>query len=512
LLFSLTGFSEIRKRLFVYSAEGDAHKLEIKQHPGSDTMNGAANMLIKALASNDAMKQWIDEVEQDGLRSFELRVRVSEAAHFVADCACALGRDTRWEVVPLFLMGLEKLNDVIKLLDGDAQLATEDPDPTFDYACVPTSADYGAVTIQHILFKSQESLDHWPYDVLELSVKNESARMLKALLCDMVGTYLPQGTAVYLSTDPVKRAGLFFPCVVIHPSNGVRGQTHMLGAATRRTTAFFRDNGISQDVVDELRIVHISSTGLSSRSQFTARDNDKLLSPGSFGISPLKLALLQTTQLPFPKPGRWVVENDSFFLLSVPLKMGGDELCLLAIERPTSGSSSNWRVCIDDAEVRDDLVFAKGFRNIKEHEKGEKLLRTTTGLFLPHRLAEEISRKEDDYAARTSPLLIDVVLPRFMERDEWIKLSHQQGYGAGSHLVWRNAQSFQRVSEHVELTNGGEGMAFYHYGSDEEYSKLLTNARDDTRLNSLAYVGAAMQWLHRNKAKGALGQDTAMTD
>lgn len=76
----------------------------------------------------------------------------------------------------------------------------------------------------------------------------------------------------------------------------------MLAAATRKTTQFLRDNRISEETIDSLKIVHISSTGSSSGSQSTPRDNDKLLSPGSFGISPLKLALLQATQFPFPNP------------------------------------------------------------------------------------------------------------------------------------------------------------------------------------------------------------------
>ena len=114
----------------------------------------------------------------------------------------------------------------------------------------------------------------------------------------------------------------------------------MVAAATRRTAAFFRDSGLSEQDINELRIIHISSTGESSCSQLTARSNDKLLSPGSFGISPLKLAVMQANQLPFPRPGRWVVENDSFFLLSRPLLFSGGKLCLLVIERPTAGSSS----------------------------------------------------------------------------------------------------------------------------------------------------------------------------
>ncbi|KAH8979346.1 hypothetical protein EDB92DRAFT_1904988 [Lactarius akahatsu] len=516
MLFSVTGFSDIRKRLFSYSANGDSHNLTIKEHPGAETMSGLAKRLVWELAANTGMRQWIEKVEKGGVRAFELRVKVGEAAHFVADCACALGRNTEWEIVPLFLMGLEKLNDVVELLDGHGPLVTENPEPTSaDLDRVPPAgADFGVVKIQNTLFQSLASLDNWPYDVLELSVKVESAATFKALLRGMVGTYLPKETAVYVSTDPVEAPDhhRFFPCVLIHPSNGVRGQTHMLAAATRRTSAFFRDNGIPQEDVDGLRIVHISSTGSSSRSQFMARDNDKLLSPGTFGISPLTLAVLQTTQLPFPKPGRWVVENDSFFLLGRPLEMSGNDLCLLAIKRPTSGSTSSWRVCIDEVEDRGGRTLAKSFRNIEDHEKGQTLLRTTTGLFLPHRLAKAIGGREDDYATRTSPLLIDIVLPRFMEKKEWIQLSHKQSYGVNSHRVWENAQSFQAdVSGPVELANGGEGMAFYHYGSDKEYRKLLADVSSDTRLNSLAYAGAAVQWLHKSGARGE-DLDTAMTD
>jgi hypothetical protein len=112
------------------------------------------HMLIKALADNDTTRQWIEKVERGGLRSFELRVMVGEAAHFVADCACALGRDTPWEIVSLFLKGLEKLDDVIKLLEGNTELVTENPELRPDYECVLTSADFGAVTIQHTIFQS----------------------------------------------------------------------------------------------------------------------------------------------------------------------------------------------------------------------------------------------------------------------------------------------------------------------------------------------------------------------
>lgn len=64
-------------------------------------------------------------------------------------------------------MGLGKFNDVVKLLDGDTQLVTENSDPSSDHQGVPQSADYGALKIQHTLFQSRVSVDDWPYDVLE---------------------------------------------------------------------------------------------------------------------------------------------------------------------------------------------------------------------------------------------------------------------------------------------------------------------------------------------------------
>ena len=72
LLFSLTGFSKIRKGLFNYSSAGDSHSLIIHQHPGLDTTNGAARLLIPELEASKVMRQWIEEVEKHGARSFEL--------------------------------------------------------------------------------------------------------------------------------------------------------------------------------------------------------------------------------------------------------------------------------------------------------------------------------------------------------------------------------------------------------------------------------------------------------
>ncbi|KAH6855722.1 pyridoxal phosphate-dependent transferase [Chaetomium sp. MPI-CAGE-AT-0009] len=109
LLFSLTGFSEIRKRLYNFDTDGQSYTLTIQQHPG---------------------------------------------------------RNTPWEVVPLFLIGLEKLNDVLDLMSGIGELSTDNPEHSSDFEVQLESADLGAVMIQKIIFtrKSLSTISGWSFD------------------------------------------------------------------------------------------------------------------------------------------------------------------------------------------------------------------------------------------------------------------------------------------------------------------------------------------------------------
>ncbi|KAI6547168.1 hypothetical protein MCOR04_011762 [Pyricularia oryzae] len=126
-------------------------------------MNEAAHLLIPELVANQTVRRWIESVEKRSVESFELRVRVGEAAHFVADCACALGRDTPWEIVPLFLLGLKKLNSVVDHLDnGSSSLLTEPKSKEVFASSVQPSADLGVAKIQRTLFKT-DSAAAWPY-------------------------------------------------------------------------------------------------------------------------------------------------------------------------------------------------------------------------------------------------------------------------------------------------------------------------------------------------------------
>jgi len=100
------------------------------------------------------------------------------------------------------------------------------------------------------------------------------------------------------------------------------------------------------------------------------------------------------------------------------LLFSGSKLCLLVIERPTVPLSSPWRVYVDAVEIEGSLRFINSFRYIEGNDEGARLLCTTTGIFLPYYLLWEIVYREDDYTIRMSPLLIDIVLLRFMEQGE----------------------------------------------------------------------------------------------
>lgn len=299
LKFSLSGFSEIRKGLYSFERDGESFKLAInKKHPGSSTMDGADREFFDKLCSDSRFTKWVETVEQSGLESMKLRVLLGEAAHFAADSACALGRDKKEEVLPLFLMGIEKLNDVLDLVEKK----TTPQLPLAKADAVAESSNHGVKIIRTALLSLRSSAKpEWAWDVMEFPVKSESISMIEQLLNELVGEYLPEGTEVRVSTHP--NASIKFPCVLIHPCDGVRGQTHAVSSSIRRTSEFLRDTGLSQEKIDELRIVTVSSTGASTRSQFTARQNDKLLSPGPWGLSPLKLSVMQANQLVFPHSG-----------------------------------------------------------------------------------------------------------------------------------------------------------------------------------------------------------------
>jgi hypothetical protein len=161
LKFSLSGFSEIRRGYYSLRGKENSFDLLIQQNPGSATLQSANQGLLKKLASNKRLVKWVDSVEYDGLHSLELRVLLGEAANYVADAACALGRGTVEEILPLFLYGLAKLNDVLALVEGNTkQLPSQQP---LELKVAPQSPIFGVGMMQSVLLGSTAAA--WPWDV-----------------------------------------------------------------------------------------------------------------------------------------------------------------------------------------------------------------------------------------------------------------------------------------------------------------------------------------------------------
>lgn len=493
LKFSLSGFSEIRKGFYKVQGEGRSFEFFIKDHPASDILRSADHGFIRMLSSNKRLIEWIETVEPSGFRSLELRVLLGEAAHFVADAACALGRNKTEEVLPLFLIGLAKLNDFLERMQGEGDPSVSRLIWSVDMEAIIESPNYGARIIRSALLGSSDAA--WTWDVLEVLVKSESTHAAYRLLSELIGEYLPEGTGMHVSTHAVER--IRFPCVLIHPFVAVRGQTDAVLSGIRRTQAFLRDGKVAQGTIDRLKIITITSTGASINSQYVSRQNDKLLAPGPWGISPLRLIILEVNQLPFPRSGRWIVENDSFLVLSRALRAEGDCLCLLTSKRPGTNSSSWRNVCVESAHDIDGRNFATGFREISPHETETELLKPTGAMFIPYHLGKALADLGEAYTARSSPLLVDFVLPRFMRRVDWIGMCHAQGFGVNSDLAWSNAERIANLSPQVELAYGGEQMMYRHFGSDSEYTKLVDDVGGDPLLAGLTYLPSMAKWLQR---------------
>lgn len=229
-------------------SKDNSFNLVLKHHPSSATLRSTDQGLFKALASNKRLLKWVNAVEPDAMRSLKLRVLLGEAAHFVADSACALGRGKAEEVLPLFLFGLAKLNDVFRLINGN----TKQPEYSTQPEVVAQSPNYGVAMVQSVLLGSTEAARPW--DILEVLVKSESTFTAHQLLIGLVGQYLLERTHIYVSTHAVVQVK--FPSVLIHPFVGVRAQTDAVLSGIRRTQAFLRDGEVSQSTTDRLLLQH----------------------------------------------------------------------------------------------------------------------------------------------------------------------------------------------------------------------------------------------------------------
>ncbi|KAL8909326.1 MAG: hypothetical protein Q9171_005084 [Xanthocarpia ochracea] len=123
-------------------------------------------------------------------------------------------------------------------------------------------------------------------------------------------------------------------------------------------------------------------------------------------------------------------------------------------------------------------------------------------MFVPGDLGNSLAEIGEDYATRTSDLLIDFVLPHFMRRETWIELCHSRGFGVNSDVAWSNAERIAGLFPQVELAYGGETMMFQHFRSDSEYTRLVDGVGKDPLLDSLTYLPSMAEWLRHYTRRG----------
>lgn len=434
LKFSLSAFSEIRHGFLAVQSESDTEfRIRFAHHPGSETMRQADAGFFAALAGNADFMRWVDRVEPAGFEALRKRVLLGEAANFVADAACALGRDTAHEVVPLFLIGLDKLNSVLATLHDT--ISEHKLDDWFARGGGQHTTA-GILAVQQSLLQSRGNAPLW--DVIEMSVPAGQVATARGLLATLRGKCFPRQTSIYASSAPPP-AGLTFPCVVLHGLDEVQGATEAVLSGMAQADAFFKAAGVSESRRSALRIISVHSAAAAGNP--FGRRGGRLWAPGPWGASPLALLLLTAQQLRFARGGRWLLGDASFFIASRALEPATGHVCVLA--GAPKGTQS-------------PAVFLST-------EAGTALL----------------------VQGSSSSSSTDVALASTSDKGPWAE-----------EVVHRaSAVAVGDVDEAgVGSISGGDKMGVYQFGSQEEYRALLDRAKSDADMNSLAFLAATLAW------------------
>lgn len=78
-----------------------------------------------------------------------------------------------------------------------------------------------------------------------------------------------------------------------------------------------------------------------------------------------------------------------------------------------------------------------------------------------------------------------------------ISLSHAQNHGVNADLAWKFSRKLEDRFPLVELAHGGDDMRFHHYGTNDDYSKMLQDTPKDAMLNAMAYMTSMVKWVCR---------------
>ncbi|OAQ95670.1 hypothetical protein LLEC1_06556 [Akanthomyces lecanii] len=481
LKFSLSAFSEIRHGFLELQGQGTDFRISFKHHSGSETMREADAGFFDALSSNADFMKWVKLVEPAGFDALRKRVLLGEAANFVADAACALGRDTVHEVIPLFLIGLDKLNSVLAILNDtisehklDAWFARSGEQDT----------TVGIMAVQQSLLRGRTAAPLW--DVLEIAVPSNQIAVTQGLLETLRGECFPLRTNIYNSSTPHSK--LEFPCLILHGLKKTHGPTDAILSGLTQANAFFEASGVSDCVRRSLRIISVQATGGESGS--FGRQGSKLLAPGPWGASPLELVLLTAQQLRFARGGRWILDGTSFFVLSSALEPPTSDLCVLT--RPPTAEDGSKPA---QMAMREALIKSRVQATATQSSPGKPSTMPAGAVFLSTDVTTALTQSAEQGVQARGDVFTDIVLAAILDKDSWIRLYGAMGWTGDVDAAWDAAQKLaSSAPAETELVSGGDKVAVYRFGSLEEYKSLVDRAKTDPDMNSLAFLAATLAW------------------
>jgi hypothetical protein len=331
----------------------------------------------------------------------------------------------------------------------------------------------GLKTIREGLY-CMETSPGW--DITEVLVKDESVDLTCRLLRSAIGSYLPSKTQVYVPDQSNSRSEITFPCILVHSFNRNCSQLNALSESIARTKIFLEKRGVGREEIQKLRILSIPSTGRSTRNQIFCRANDKLLMPGPKGISLILMLIAIAYQLEFPRPGRWVINNDGVFLLSEKLHFSGKHLGVLGGRLLALPDGYNARIKghISSVYWEKGDMYVAGFHEIPEDTVNTYQENFSLGAyFVPHDLAYEFESLAPLFPDRNLSIVFDVMLPYLLPHREWVKLAHDNGEGYRAHEVWRVTSTMRELFPRVEFIHGGDKVIFRHLGSNAEFLTFI---------------------------------------
>lgn len=481
LKFSLSAFSEIRHGFLKLQGQGTDFRVSFKHHSGSETMRQADAGFFDALSSNAAFTKWVKMVEPAGFDALRKRVLLGEAANFVADAACALGRDTVHEVIPLFLIGLDKLNSVLATLNDT--ISEHKLDDWFARSGEQDTTA-GILAVQQSLLRGRAAAPLW--DVLEIAVPSDQVVVVRGLLETLRGKCFPLRTNIHNSSRPTSK--LEFPCLVLHSLDSAHGPTDAILTAMTQANSFFESSGTSETVKSALRIISVQATGDDSGS--FGRHGSKLLAPGPWGASPLELVLLTAQQLRFARGGRWILDGTSFFLLSREIEPPTGDVCVMTC--PPAAEDS-----LKPAQTAAQEVLDKSMLPTKATQSSpeKSSIMPAGAVFLSTEATTALTQSAKQGTQAKGDILTDIVLAAKLDKGSWIRLYVAMGWAGDVDAAWEAAQKLvSAVPAQAELVSGGDKVAMYRFGSLQEYKSLVERAKSDPDMNSLAFLAATLAW------------------